>query len=50
MWTIQNDEEAFISNIKWRKIQDQGLILNTNGYAGTIEVKRSKFLRNIAYI
>ena len=30
--------------------RDQGLILNTNGYTGSIEVKDSEFIANQAYI
>ena len=46
----QNSNQRFISEIDWRRFQDQGLILNTNGYSGQIEVKDSEFRANIAYI
>ena len=46
----QNSDQRFISDIDWRRFQDQGLILNTNGYSGQIEVKDSEFRANIAYI
>ena len=42
--------ESFISTINWNRFQDQGLILNTNGYSGSIEVKDCEIEANIAYI
>ena len=46
----QNENDDFVSSIEFRKFRDQGLILNTNGYRGSIEVKDSTFTNNMAYI
>ena len=45
-----NSTEGFISTIPFRRFMDQGMILNLKGFSGSIEVRGSRFVRNIAYI
>lgn len=47
---LHNTADSFVSDLSFRTFQDQGLILNTNGFSGTIEVANSTFTANIAYI
>lgn len=42
--------EPFAQNIAFRKNLHQGLILKTEGFPGTITVKKSLFFQNMAYI
>lgn len=48
--TSTNTVESFLDEIDFRKFREQGMILNTNGYSGAIEVANSTFTSNIAYI
>ena len=41
---------SYAQDIGFRRFKDQGLVLNTQGYKGGIEVKDCIFTANIAYI
>ena len=34
--TEENTQEEFVNSVSFKKFKDQGLILNTNGYSGSI--------------